>query len=132
MASLTDYTEQKLNDWLTGKADMPATTTRYLALFTAAPSDAGGGTEVSGGSYARVAITDDMETASGTDGTVTNTGDILLPTATGPWGTVTHFAVMDAASGGNMIEWDALDSGVGIASGQTFRFASGALEQVVD
>lgn len=109
MASLTDYSEQKFNDWRTGTANMPATTTRYLAAFTTATTDAGGGTEVTGNAYARVAITPDMAAAAGAGGSVLNTGDVLFPVASGgSWGTITHVATFDAATVGNMIEHAAL------------------------
>jgi len=58
MAGLADYYAQLNIDFATGRAGMPAIGNRFLALFTTAPtSDAGtGGTEVSGGAYARIQI----------------------------------------------------------------------------
>ena len=103
-------------------------TTVYLALFTSAPSDAGGGTEVSGGSYARQAVT--LSAASG--GASSNSADITFPQATADWGTVTHCALMDAASSGNMLMWTPLDASKTINNGDTFKINSGDLDITVD
>ena len=53
MSQLSDYAENAALDWLMGGATPTRPSARYLALFTAAPSDSGGGTEMSGGGYAR-------------------------------------------------------------------------------
>lgn len=104
----------------TAVSGLPALLTGYVGLLTAPPSDTGGGTEVSGGSYARVAVTMNMTnwagtqsatstTAStGTGGTTSNNGAITFPAPTANWGTVTHFAVYDQATSGNLIYWAAL------------------------
>jgi len=57
MAALSDWSETNVLDWLMGGATPTRPTARYLALYTAAPNDAGGGTEVSTGGYARQALT---------------------------------------------------------------------------
>src|SRR4051812_23245549 len=100
--SKTDYAENKVVDWSTGKADPPTSIgVRWVALFTAAPSDAGGGTEVTGGSYARKSTAaSDWSAASG--GAASNVAAIAFVTATASWGVVTHWALMDASTAGNM------------------------------
>ena len=130
MGSFTDYTENKVLDHITGKTAFTKPTA-YVALFTAAPSDAGGGTEVTGGSYARVATAGaDWNAASA--GATTNANAIAFPTATGSWGTVTHFALMDASTAGNMLAWGALGTSKTVASGDTAQFAAGALSATLD
>jgi hypothetical protein len=128
--SKTDFAENKTLDHMTGKATWAAVTAR-VGLFTAAPSDAGGGTEVSGGSYARVTTAAaDWNAASG--GSTTNANAITFPTASGSWGTVTHFGIFDAASGGNLLRWAALGTSKAVGSGDTPSFAAGALTLTED
>jgi hypothetical protein len=123
--SKSDYLENKILDHTTGKAAY-SKPTAYVALFTAAPSDAGGGTEVSGGSYARVATAAaDWNAASG--GSTSNANPITFATPSGSWGTVTHFGIFDAASGGNLLWWGSLTASKTIGSGDTASFAAGAL-----
>jgi len=113
----------------TAIATIPALTTKYIGLLTAAPSDTGGGTEVSGGSYARVAVACTLAafagtqaagstTAStGTGGTTSNNAAITYPAPTANWGTVTHYAEYDAPTGGNLLTWDALTASRVILNG---------------
>lgn len=123
--SKTDYAENKTLDHITGKATWAAVTA-YVGLFTAAPSDAGGGTEVSGGAYARKAtVAADWNAASA--GSASNANALSFPTATASWGTVTHFALFDAATAGNMLRWAALTTSKTIGNGDTASFAAGSL-----
>lgn len=128
--SKTDYSENKVLDHLNGKASF-AMPTAYVALFTAAPSDAGGGTEVTGGSYARVATSGATWTAA-SGGSTSNAAAVTFPTASASWGTVTHYATFDAATSGNMLRWAALTAPKTIGSGDTASFAIGALTQTED
>jgi|SRR6478609_100675 hypothetical protein len=123
--SKTDYAENKVLDAVLNNTSF-VVATPYVALFTATPSDSGGGTEVSGGSYARVASTTSWPAASG--GSCANDVAIAFPTASASWGTVTQFAIMDASTAGNMIYWGDLTTPRTIASGDpTPTFAIGAL-----
>jgi hypothetical protein len=130
--SKSDYAELKTLDWCTGKADPPTSIgARYVALFTAAPSDSGGGTEVSGGSYARKStVAADWNAASA--GSASNANAITFVTPSGSWGTVTHFGIFDASSGGNLIRWAALGTSKVIGTGDTPSFAAGALTLTED
>lgn len=106
--------------------------TVYVGLFSAAPTDAGGGTEAVGGSYARVAlpIADTTWNApSGSPSATANTGVITFPTSTATWGgTMTHFGIFDAASGGNLLAWNILTQSQVVGNtGITPSFAAGAL-----
>lgn len=133
MAGFSDYLENKLLDHAFGGGDFTRPATVYLALFTAAPSDAGGGTEVSGNAYARVAVTNNatnFPAASG--GAKANGTAITFPQATGSWGTVTHFGIFDAASAGNLLGWNALTASKTIDAGDTPSYAVGSLSLTLD
>lgn len=139
MSAMSDYLENKLVDQLFRGQTAPTTTTLYVALYTAAPSDTGGGTEVSGNNYSRVAVTSSLAnwagtqsagstTAStGTGGQTSNNGAITFPTPSATWGTVTHFAIYDATSGGNELFWGALTISKTINSGDTVSFPAASL-----
>lgn len=127
--SLTNSFETSTLTWLltTGSPSPARPTAWYVGLFTAAPSDTGGGTEVSGGSYAREAVT---FTVSGD--TASNNAAIEFATATGSWGTITHVAVFDASTSGNMICYAALSASKTIETGDVFRLPSGDLDVTLD
>jgi hypothetical protein len=128
--SKTDYAENKVLDHMTGKAAWGAVTA-YVGLFTAAPSDAGGGTEVSGGGYARKA-TAAADWNAAAVGSTTNANAITFATPTGSWGTVTHWGLFDAATAGNLLRWAALGASKTIGAGDTPSFAAGALTLTED
>lgn len=104
----------------TAVSGLPALLTAYFGLLTAAPSDTGGGTEVSGGSYARVAVNCSLANfagtqaaasttaSSGASGTTSNNGVVTFPAPTGNWGVVTHLGIYDQPTGGNLLFWAAL------------------------
>ena len=132
MSQATDYLEAKVLDTIgsLGSLDLSSGTVTagtggFIGLFTGAPSDAGGGTEVSGGSYARYAVTaSGFGAASG--GAITNSSEFKWADATANWGTVTHVGLFDAATGGNLIVYGNLSSGVAINNGDIFKIpASG-------
>lgn len=76
----------------------------YLGAYTAAPTVAGGGTEVTGGSYARVEIqSSDMDTPANSESA--NTALAQFPTATGSWGSIVAWTLHDDPSAGNIIAW---------------------------
>src|SRR4051812_36619830 len=106
MTGFSDYAAKKTLDHWTGKTDVGSVPTSYVALFTAAGIDAGTGfTEVSTGSYARVATagSDWSAATASAPSTATNANAITFPTATGSWGTIIAFGLYDAASVGNLI-----------------------------
>lgn len=143
MAALSDYLENKIVDHILRATAFTAPATVYVGLLTAAPSDTGGGTEVSGGSYARVGITSATTAwngthgtttgaSSGTDGTIENASAVNFTTPTAGWGTVTHFGVYDASTAGNLLFYAALTTSKTINSGDTVSFAAGALSLQID
>ena len=140
MAAKTDYLENKLIDHVFRGQAYTAPATLYVGLLTAAPSDTGGGTEVSGGSYARVGVGASLanwagtqsagstSASSGTGGTTSNNGAITFPAPTANWGVVTHFGIYDAASAGNLLFYAALTTSKTINNGDAApSFAAGAL-----
>ena len=127
MAGFTDYLEDKVLDHVFGGSSYSAPGTLYVGLFTAAPSDTGGGTEVSGGSYARKSMP--AMTVSGTSPTTaTNGAAVEFVTATGSWGTITHVGIFDASSSGNLLCWAALSASKVVASGDVIRFDQNDLD----
>lgn len=124
----SDYLEQKLLDHTFKLATFTAPSNLYIALYTAAPSDSGGGTEVSGNAYARVQVTNDSTTWSRTSSTVSNIIAITFPAPSpSTWGTVTHYGVHDASSGGNLVDWGALTNSRSTTVGVALSFAIGDL-----
>ena len=139
MSAMSDYLENKLIDQLFRGQAAPTTTTLYVGLLTAAPSDSGGGTEVSGGSYTRVTVTSSLANwagtqaaastvaSSGTGGQTSNNAAITFPTPTATWGLVTHFGIYDAASVGNLLFWGALTIAKTINQADTVTFPAASL-----
>jgi hypothetical protein len=131
MGGFSDYWENKILDHIFGKCSY-APPTIHVALSTAEPADdATGLAEPSGNAYARAqTAASDWSTASG--GTLHNANDITFPTATGSWGTITHFALFDAATGGNMLAHGALDQPKAIGISDTAKFGAGDLDISLD
>ena len=98
-------------------------TTVYVGLFTTTVTAGGSGTEVSGGSYARTAVT----IGAPSSGASTNSANVVFPTATASWGTVGWIGINDAATSGNLLYHTALDTSKAIDSGDIFKIASGNL-----
>ena len=95
----------------------------YVGLYTADPTDAGSGTEVSGGSYARQSIT----FGAPSNGVSTNSAAVEFPQCTSTWGTVIHIGILDASTSGNLYYHTALDSSKTIETGDVFKIAIGNL-----
>jgi hypothetical protein len=126
MSSFTDYTENLVLNWLLTTNSATRPTAWYVGLFTAAPSDTGGGTEVSGNGYARKAT--GTMTITGTATTATNAAAIEFdPASGGNWGTLTHAAIFDALTTGNMLAWAPLTTSRTINDGDVFRVPASSL-----
>jgi hypothetical protein len=126
MAALSDYAEKLLLDWAmtTGSATRP--TAWYVALYTAAPSDSGGGTEVSTGGYARQAVT--FGAASSPGGTTSNTGAVSFTASGANYGTVTHIGIFDALTTGNLLWHGAMTASKTVNDGDTLEFSIGNID----
>lgn len=126
--SKSNYLGNKILDHALGGPDYARPATVYVALMTAAPNVAGGGTEVAGGSYARQAVTNDAANwPAAVTRSKSNANIINFPQATAAWGTVTHVAIYDALSGGNLLRFVALDAPITIQNGSQFSFPVGSL-----
>jgi len=125
--SFSDTFETTVLTWVFTNSSATRPTEWHIALYTASPSDPGGGTEVSGGAYARQAVT---FTVSGN--TASNTAAIEWPVATSAYGTVTDVGVFDASTGGNLIAYAALTTSKAIDTGDVFRLPAGDLDVTLD
>ena len=134
--SKTNYERNRALDARYGGGNYVKPATVYVALFTAAPTVAGGGTEVAGGSYARVAVTNDATNwPNSVAGVKSNALPVTFPTCTAPggWGVVTYFAIFDQAVGGNMQDFAEIKSGgvpspKTVANGDTPSFSAGQIQ----
>jgi hypothetical protein len=129
MAGKSDFLENAVLAKVFNATAFPATPTVYLALYTAAPTDAGGGTEVSGNAYARVAVTANTTNfPAPSGGSISNGTAINFPQATpAGWGVVTHFGIFDASTSGNLLYWGVLSSSKTVDALDTLSFAISAL-----
>jgi hypothetical protein len=118
--SLSDTYETTTLNWLFTSGAVTRPTTWFIALYTVAPTDSTAGTEVTGGSYARQAVTMTV-----TGDTASNSATVEWPAASASWGTVVAAAIMDAPTGGNIITYGTLTASKAIGSGDVFRFPAG-------
>lgn len=156
MSALSDFFENKLIDFLfraqalgvTGATAAAGTgpATLYVAAMTTVDNDAGSAkVEVSGGSYARVAVTSSLANwagtqaaasttaSSGTGGTTSNNAAITFPAPTANWGVITGFEIYDAASAGNPLAYGTLTASKTVNNGDAApSFAAGALTFQID
>lgn len=123
MAEMSNYLENALINATLRNTSYTSPTTVYVSLYTTDPTDANTGTEVSGGSYARVAVT----FGAPSNGVSTNSAAVEFPQATGSWGTVGWIGIEDSLTGGNLLYHTALDASKTIASGDIFKIATGSL-----
>lgn len=129
MAALSDFSEKLILDWLmtTGSATRP--TAWYVGLYTAAPNDAGGGTELSGNGYARETVA--FAAATSGAGTTSNSGAVVFTADGGDWGSVTHMGIHDASSSGNLLWHGALAAAKTVLDGDSLEFAVGNIDLTV-
>lgn len=130
MSQASDYLENELIKHLYRTGSFTKPTVLGHALYTAAAGEAGGGTEVTGGGYARIdrpPLDANWAATSGTNGTTSNVAAITFAAPTANWGTVTHTAQLDATSGGNFLVHGALTASRVINNGDAApSFAIGA------
>lgn len=144
-AAMADYLENKVVDHVFRGTAYTAPATIYVGLSTSACSDSATGTEVTGGSYARVAVTSNTTNwagtqsagstavSSGTGGTTSNNGAITFPAPTANWGAITHVVLMDASTAGNLMFCIALTTGKTVNNGDAApSFAAAALTMQID
>lgn len=140
MSNLTNFAENKVIDALLRGQALGTPATWYIGLFTADPGETGAGTEVTGGSYARVAVTASLANfagtqsagsttaSSGTSGATSNNAAITFPAPTANWGSITHVGICDASASGNVWVWIPLTIAKTVNNGDAApSFAIGAL-----
>ena len=131
MGSFSNHWENVILDHLFGKGNY-APPVIHVGLSTSDPTESGAGlSEPSGNGYSRVQTTE-ADWSVAVDGLLSNAADITFDAATGDWGTVTHFALFNAASAGNMLAYGALTQAKTIGNGDTVQFASGDLNITLD
>jgi hypothetical protein len=123
MAEMSNYLENALINATLRNTSYTSVAIVYVGLYTTDPTDANTGTEVSGGSYARTAVT----FGAPSNGVSTNSASVEFPEATGSWGTVGWIGILDAATSGNLLYHTPLDTSKAISSGDIFRITSGNL-----
>ena len=123
MAEMSNFLEDALINATLRNTTYTSVATVYVSLWTSDPTDAGSGTEVSGGSYARTAVT----FGAPSNGASLNSADVTFPTATASWGTVGWIGINDAATSGNLLYHTALDTAKAIDSGDIFKISTGNL-----
>ena len=123
MAEFSNYLENALINATLRNTSYTSPATVYIGLYTSDPTDANTGTEVSGGSYTRTAVT----MGAPSNGVSTNTAAVEFPQASGSWGTVGWIGILDATSSGNLLYHTALDTSKTISSGDIFKIAIGGL-----
>ena len=129
MTAATNYLEDALLNGVLDGTQYTAPATVYLGLYTTDPTETGAaGTEVSGGAYARQALSFGVA-ASGSSAT---DADCTFPEATANWGTVTHIVVHDAAAAGNALFYGALSASKTVNSGDVFKVTAGQLTVSLD
>src|SRR5574340_101430 len=142
MSNMSDYLENIVADHIFRTRTFTKPTTIYVGLFTVAPTDAGGGKEVTGNNYARVQVGPSDASWNGTHGTTTgnssgtgghidNASAITFPVPTGGnWGTIVAVGIFDAVTSGNLIMWANLSVSKTVNNGDPAPyFAAGALDR---
>jgi hypothetical protein len=123
MAEMSNYLENALINATLRNTTFTSPSVVYIALYTSDPTDANTGTQVSGGSYARQAVT----FGAPSNGVTTNSAAIEFPQATASWGTVGWIGILDALTSGNLLYHTPLDTAKTIDSGDIFKISSGNL-----
>jgi hypothetical protein len=136
MGAMSNYMEDAVvkHFYRTGSFTKP--TVLAVGLYTAAPGETGGGTEVTGGSYARAEL-DPLDAnwaaTSGSNGTTSNVADLSFPAPTANWGTIVAQGIHDATSAGNLMTYGSLTSSKTVNSGDAApKFPAAALSNAFD
>jgi hypothetical protein len=124
--NLSNYLEDKVLDHILGTTAYTMPTTVYVALYTAAPNDAGGGTQVTGGSYARQTAAFNASSSGATSNSA-NIDFVSMPACT-----VVAIGIFDALTTGNLLVWGTLSTNKSLDAGDTLRIATGDLDISLD
>ena len=129
MAASSQYLAEAFLAYMLQNPTTPITkpTTVYVALCTTIPTSSTAGTEVTGGGYARVAVTTSATNFTIATDVATSGIAITFPAATASWGTVVAYQFYDAATAGNPLFYGTLTTSQIISTGATPSFAAGQL-----
>lgn len=132
--SASNFLELEILDHILGGADYTRPATVYLAASTADPGETGSGlAEPSGNNYSRVSVTNNATNwPAASAGSKSNGTAMAFPTASGSWGTITHLAIMDAPTGGNLLFKMALTAAQAVGAGATLNFPIGNITITCD
>ncbi|MDW8206835.1 MAG: hypothetical protein RMJ43_03290 [Chloroherpetonaceae bacterium] len=131
--AMTTFLADALLNHVLRNTPFTSPTNIFIGLFTSNPGESGGGTEVSGGGYARQQVTFGAPQDNAPDGRrCTNSSAVTFPQATANWGTITHAGLFSTATGGNMLFYGALSSSATINAGDTLTFAAGNISVGMD
>lgn len=126
MGAYSTYFDNKCLTYLLSQA-------AALAVSTANPLNTGAGiAEPVGNAYARVAISPSQFNTPAA-GAVSNSAALSFPAATGAWGTISYFMLMDAMTAGNLLAYGQCLDGSGnpttkvINSGDILSIGAGSL-----
>lgn len=128
MAEMSNYLENALVNAILRATSYTSPSAVYVGLYTSDPGEGNTGTEVSGGSYARTAVT----FGAPSNGVTTNSASVTFPTATGTWGIVTHIGILDASTTGNLLYFTPLNASKSIASGDVFTISTGNISVTLE
>ena len=126
--SASNYLENKTLDHILGSVALAQPSALYVALSTGSFNDDASGTELSGNGYTRKVVT--FGTAS--SGSISSNSNVEFDDATGSWGSVSHFGIFDASSGGNLLYHGAFSSAKTIEVGDVLKISSGSLTVSLD
>ena len=121
---MSDYLENKILDHVLANTTYVSPTTVYIGLSTGSFADDNSGTELTGNGYARQAMAFDAAVSGATD----NTSNVDFPAATASWGTVSHYGLFDASTGGNLLIHGAFTASKAIGTGDVLRISAGELD----
>jgi hypothetical protein len=124
MSAMSDYLENEVLDHILGTGAYTMPTTVYVGLSTGSFNDDNSGTELTGNNYARESIT----FGAASSGTASNSAAVEFNAATGSWGTISHFGLFDALSGGNLLIHGALTASKVIDTGDILKIAIGDMD----
>lgn len=129
MASMTQYLQKKLVDHALGLAAYTMPTAVYVGLFTGSPGETGSQTsEVVAAEYARQELTSHMDATVLATGVASNASGLTFPEPVSDWGTIAYVGILDAASGGNMLFYEALPAARAVeADAAAVQFTAGQI-----
>lgn len=131
--SFTDYLENRVLDHVFGGADFSRPATLYIGLCTGVSESGTVTGEPSGGSYARVAVTNNTTNFPPASGGTKENGEVIaFPEATASWGTLNTVFIADSSVGGTVLAYGSLTVAKAVGVGDTPKFNAGALTITLD